>query len=271
MTALPPAPRLLLGAAVLAACVGVPVSAAAEPFVGPALVQLQQFNADWQLPHEGKPQGVPASYDWARKGRVTSGNRRPPGFTALTGWGQAFWLDGFAGNAPLLEVRQHQTLACLEPDRRWVRLQRGPIAGAAFRPDFANNAAKAPERFTLDGDRAVVSFAAKAAFHFWPKSGRSELPGDNLCGLLVLLEAKATAPEGTEPATLKPTGLLIGLGADYWLDRKAGWDNYKTNKDVGVGRLRTVGWSWAWYGLSTASDADLAQLVKAGFTDLTSR
>lgn len=264
------APRHWLGVTMLALCAGAP-AVAAEPFVGPTLGQLQQFNADWQLPHEGKPQGVPASYDWARKGRITSGNRRPPGFSALTGWGQAFWLDRFDGTAPLLQVRQHQTLACLEPDRRWVRLQSGAIAGAAFRPDFANNTAKPPERFTLEGDRAVISFAANEAFHFWPKSGRAELPSDNLCGLLVLLEAKASARNGSEPVASGSTGLLIGLGADHWLDRKAGWDNYKTNKDVGVGRLRAVGWSWAWYGLSTATDADLAQLVKAGFTDLSSR
>jgi hypothetical protein len=63
------------------------------------------------------------------------------------------------------------------------------------------------------------------------------------------------------------TNLLIGLGADYWLDEKAQWNHFKTNKDVAVGRLRALTWDWQWYGLSTAPDADLTRLFQEGFHD----
>jgi hypothetical protein len=245
-----------------------PTGAGTHAFVGPTLRTLHGFNLDWNLLHEGQPSGVPTSYDWARKGRVTTGNQPPSGFSAITGWGQAFWLDGAGDPMTKVEIRQHQTYACLEPERRWVLLQSGPIAGAAFRTDFAKNVAKPPPLFEHDRDHATVAFAPDSAFHFWPKAGRAKLPDARLCGLLVLAEARA-AQAGQRDARddTARTGVLIGLGADYWLDRKARWDNFKTNKDVAVGRLRALTWDWQWYGLSTAPDPDLTRLFGEGFVD----
>jgi hypothetical protein len=255
--------RPLLAAGLLAALVPARGSTTL-PWTGPGPEPLLGFNADWARAHEGRPQGVPASYDWAHRGRIAAGNRPPAGFSALTGWGQVFWPDDApAGAGGSVEIRRHQTLACTEPDGHWWRLQRGPIAGAAFRPDFAQNVARPPDEFQSDGDSARVRFARGTAFHFWPRSGRARLPSEPLRGLLVLLEARALPGDTTGAAP----GWLLGLGADYWLDRQAAWDHFRTNKDVAVGRLRRVGPDWTWYGLSTAPDADLRRLVDKGFAE----
>ncbi len=259
--------RAILLAALPMVGLGVPPAAllAAEqvPFDSELLLS---WNQDWRVPHEASPAGVPRGYDWAKSGRIRAGNNAPSGFKALTGWGQAFWSGDASSHTSFLEIRNHQLLVCIEPDRHWERRQKGAVAGAAFRPDFANNEAKAPPEFTQDEAFATLRFAPGSAYHFWPRSGRTDVPESGLCGLVVAVEARATQAFGAISAT-DDTGLLIGLGADFWQSRTAAWSNYKTNTDVGVSRLKRVTPEWRWYGMSTASDADLRQLAAQGFTD----
>jgi hypothetical protein len=69
----------------------------------------------------------------------------------------------------------------------------------------------------------------------------------------------------------KEDSYLIGLGADYWTNGKAVWDQYKTNKDIAIGRLKVIDENWKWYGLSTASDNDLTKLFEEGYESLNSK
>jgi hypothetical protein len=231
------------------------------------LPQLIEINADSARAHEAVPLGVPRGYDWASRARVGAGNDPGP-FTAATGWGQLFWAEG-AADGSLVQVRNFQVLLCHGPQREWRLLQRGDIEGRQFGADFRNNANQPAALFNRQAGVATIAFAPGSSFHFWPRQARASLPDKDLCGVVVLLQARVAAP-GDSAAAPAPGTYLIGLGADYWADQTAGWDRYKTNKDIAIGRLKLLGPQWEWYGLSTASDADLQRLHQAGYKVRTS-
>ncbi len=218
------------------------------------LKTLTDLNKDWSLAHEGTPLGVPTGYDWAKKGRLGQGNTVPSGFTAMTGWGQVFRnATSPSVNTPV-QMRNFQTYICYGSARTWVQLQQGDVFGGAFRPDFVGNVSQ-PAALSGTGTQ-TVGFAADSAFHYWPAQGRATLPGTNICGMVVLMEARVNTA-----GTSLNGAYLLGFGIDYWQSLTAEWNaQYTTNKDAGVGRLRKVTNAWQWFGLSTASDADLQVL-----------
>jgi hypothetical protein len=228
------------------------------------LPQLIEIKADGVRAHEAVPLGVPRGYDWASRARVGAGNDPGP-FTAITGWGQVFWAEGAGANGSLVQIRNFQVLLCHGPQREWTLLQRGDIEGRQFGADFRNNANQPAALFHRQAGVAAIAFAPGSSFHFWPRHGRASLPDRDLCGVVVLLQARAASPSADSGAAPAPGTYLIGLGADYWIDQTVGWDSYKTNKDIAIGRLKLLGPEWAWYGLSTASDADLQRLHQGGY------
>lgn len=218
---------------------------------------FRELTEGWSLNHEGAPLGVPRGYSWARWPEVQAGNT-PGGFGAMTGWGQVFWAAETIGHPGNVQIRNLQTFIC--SGERWERVQIGSLEGAEYRADFKNDESR-PARYVVEGSVATVAFDAGRVFHFWPK-GRVRLPDGALCGVVVLLEARAVAvANGLEK---KRGGYLIGAGADYWVDMASAWDRFKTNKGVGVGRLRYLGDKWTWYGMSTASDGKTDELFRSG-------
>jgi hypothetical protein len=224
--------------------------------------ELLQFNDDFRRPHEAVPAGVPGGYDWYSKPKRGSWNSVPPNHIALTGWGQAFWARGTTSPEAHLLLKNHMTLLCLG-NGKWVLAQSSAPVGADFRADFVGNlATRAKSPGNLEADATAVEVIPGRAYHFWPKTARADVPKEALCGMLVLVQARA---EPISEGSYTRPNLLLGLGADYWLNKTAAWDNYKTNRDVAIGRLKLVTKSWAWYGLSTASDSDLALLASDGY------
>lgn len=247
----------------LLACFSSYASAMSSNFDGP-LSFLTGLHNDWFMTHQAKPMGVPQDYSWYAKPQVEAGNR-PGRFKTITGWGHAFWSKGTLGHPGQLQIRNFQTFICSGADRRWERIQSGMLEGAEYRADFKNNAAK-KARYTSDGIVTTVTFDAGNTFHFWPK-GRVTLPSADICGVVVLLEAR-TVPLAQGEAPSVSGGYLIGVGADYWIDSSAAWDNFKTNKGVGLGRLKTVSPQWAWFGMSTAPENELLRLHTSGLLRL---
>lgn len=232
-----------------------------SPAIG--IEQLLELNADWSRPHEGRAMGVPRDFDWALRPRLEAGNQSGV-FSAATGWGHIFWGKDTVGHPGSVQVRNFQTYLCHGADRRWVRIQSGGIEGAEFRADFKDNSARAAPSFNTENGISTISFDVGKAFHFWPANGRAPLPDKPLCGFLVLLEARTLAPANNKTDAAQEGGYLIGAGADYWIDKASPWDNFKTNKGVGLGRLKYVGTSWSWYGMSTAANDDLQRLYESG-------
>ena len=230
--------------------------------ISPTSSWLTALNQDWPINHESYPLGVPTGYDWYYHGRIKAGNTVPDGFTAFTGWGQVFRTSSSSTATVPIQFRNMQVYVCYGSSHTWVQLQQGGIAGAAFAPDFVGNVNQ-PATITTSGDVTTVQFALDTAFHFWPSMGRADIPSTNLCGFLVLTEARLSTTDASQAGAY-----VFGFGIDYWKDKTAQWlADYSNNKDVGVGRMKKVGLSWAWYGLSTASDTDLQNLyAKYGAT-----
>lgn len=204
--------------------------------------------------HEAEPYGVPKTFDWksfSRPGRMND----PAGFTALMGWAQVFSTrpDVVAN----IKVKNFRTFVCLLPERRWVLALETKPVGRAFRPDYAGNKSVS---LKTSYEQNVYSVSARGgeAFHFWHDGQRFDLGKSDVCGVAVVLEAKADGAEGA---------FVLGVGADYWLDLTSDWDNYKTNKDVAIGRLRLLSDEWKLFGMSTASGVDTRQLYQKFFSD----
>lgn len=227
---------------------------------------LMAFNKDFTLNHEALPQGVPSAYDWYSKPRKGTWNTPPAGFSAITGWGQAFWVKGTTTPSAYLLMKTEMTLVCHGSQRQWSLVQSSGVQGAVFQPDYSTNiATKASSPGLIEAGALAISFPTTTAYHFWPTMSRGSLPSDGICGTLTLVQARA---QPYTASSYNTPNLLLGMGADYWLNLTAPWDNYKTNRDVAIGRLKLVKTTWAWYGLSTASDADLDRLYTNGYTVL---
>lgn len=218
---------------------------------------------DAYKPHEGVPLGVPKSYDWAKRPRMGAGNN-PNGFLAATGWAQVFYNHNSPLNNPLkpsrIAIRRLQTFICAQSSEgfQWSLVQEGEIEGRQFRADFTNNASQSAAVFQQTSEHAEIEFARGAAFHFWPRAGRFTLPDQSHCGILVILQAKQLDGDANN--------LVVGLGADYWTTPTAAWDNYKTNKDLAIGRLKVLGPDWRWVGMTTAQVDALSALRQQGYS-----
>lgn len=228
---------------------------------------LLQFNVDMTQLHDGIPVGVPTGYDWAKHPRMGKGNIVPTGYTAMTGWGQVFWNANTPVTAPKFQIRNFQTLMCNGTNHTWSLIQSGDITGAQFNANFINNTSVPASTFTKSGNVFTIGFQnGPYTFHFWPKQGRVAISPEPSCGYVVMLDARAI-PSTNKATSSSVTGnFLIGLGADYWATTTSAWSYYQTNKDIAIGKLKTISQNWATYGVSTASDADLNNLYVNGYS-----
>jgi hypothetical protein len=233
-----------------------------------AVGDFSRIGTPYPTSHEGIPYGVPGGFSWRLTSRLHAGNNKPAGYRAFTGWGQAFHaLDRTNVKGQSLEIRNNQTLTCTKVNgqSQWQVVQRGGIAGAAFSPDFVTNKSVPATVSQQPGSVTRVSFPLGRAYHFWPSQGRVDIPSAPLCGIVVLLEARAVTGNGVPLSASTPAALLIGGGADYWQTRTNPWQGHKTNVAIAAGQIRRVTGQWAWFGLSTASTADLNILRDRGY------
>lgn len=226
--------------------------------------KLFDIAGDQYRAHEMTPNGVPRSYDWQSKPRIGAG-LNPGTFRAVTGWGQAFWTGPHSSSLPTLQTRNFQTYICDASSRAWRLSQGGYTDGRVFDATYNNNDSRKPSFYYTGRGFVAAQFDANKAYHFWPREGRAPLPDGGVCGIVILVEAKTTRVE-SEQSSSPQAKLMVGLGADYWATRTASWDNYKTNRDIAIGRLKLVGNDWAWYGLALGSTEDLNNLARVGFS-----
>lgn len=239
-----------------------PVAANERVPIPLSLRELTTIAFDNAKSHEALPAGVPSSYDWYKGPRVGAGNNSA-GFQAATGWGQVFYTNDIqAKSRSSFLIKDFRTLVCTNtPTRKeWSLVQSGPVEGREFRADFLGNISRPASIFSTIGELSQVEFEVGSAFHFWPKSGRFKLESSNLCGFLVYLRAKQVSGP--------PRSIVLGLGADYWTTTSALWDNYRTNKDIAIGRLKVLSGEWQVIGLTTAIGDALKTLQESGYIDL---
>lgn len=197
---------------------------------------LRELVRDATQCHDAALPGVPKGYDWAKRARIGAGNRPPAGWSAIQGWGQAFRQRGAVG---AVEIRDMQTWVLTD---EWRQVQAGDWIGAAFAPSYVDNEAVPIER---DGDS--VNWPQDRALHWWHED-RATLPA-GLRAILVLCQARG------------PSGVLLGLGCDYWQNLDADWTGGGVaNTDAAIGRVRRLCPQWRAYGMTTATTEQLAMM-----------
>jgi hypothetical protein len=213
---------------------------------------------DMLLPHEGKPHGVPESYNWALVPRIGMGND-PQFFHAMTAWGHMY--EDSAGNPAKntrVQIRNIRAYMLSKADGQWHLIQSSPLVkGAAYRVDFAYNI-NVPADVRPEADGGV---SAKAGgdynFHFWPSTGRIAINPEDIAGIFVTVQARLVVDEPAQADDRAQARYLLGVGGDYWLSQNAVWFFRKTNKDIAIGRFKYVTTVWQAFNMTTLSANEL--------------
>ena len=260
----PLAAALLAAGGLLAFPGGSPARSAAsadsEGCAPPPVNSVETILEDMQLPHEGRPHGLPESCNWAQHPRMGPG-ADPGSFTAMTAWGQLYEA---AGGNPAQNTRVHirniRAYVLSKQDRQWHRVQASAdVAGAAFREDFAfNESVPAALRAEPDGGISVKAGGGRN-FHFWPATRRAAIDRQDLAGVFVTVQARLVVDDPAKPDDRDQARYLLGAGGDYWKSRKSPWFFWKTNKAIAIGRFKYVRPCWQAFNITTLSPADLRQ------------
>lgn len=225
---------------------------------------IEKIADDMRLPHDGFPSGLPAASNWSREGRVGAGvdtsHQDGGSYKAITAWGQVY-ADA-AGNEAAntrVAIKDLQTWL-LSHDGTWSLLQdEERVNGAAYAEDYVDDVSvPADLRDEPDGSQSV-KLEEGHNFHFWPgpTNGRVPLDPNDVAGVLTTVDARLVLDDPNGPDDRAEARLMMSVGADYWLDETVGWDQWTTNADIGIGRLRHVGPEWDAFNMTTLSEEEL--------------
>jgi hypothetical protein len=219
---------------------------------------LETILSDMTQPHEGRPHGVPLSYDWALRPRLGLGND-PGQFRAMTAWGQVYAdAEGSPARNTRIHLRNIQAWYLGKRDGRWHLWQFSQVVdGAAYREDFVDDLNKpADVRHEKDGGLSV-RLEEGYNYHFWPAGGRAVIDPLDIAGVFTTVQARLLVDDPDKPDDRPQARYLLSMGADYWLDLSAQWDQWKTNGDIAIGRFRYLTGDWQAFNMTTLSAGEL--------------
>jgi hypothetical protein len=219
---------------------------------------LQMIIADMQPPHEGRPNGVPDSYDWVQGPRIGMGND-PQNFTAMIAWGQVYEdAQGNPATNTRVQIRDIKAYMLSKQDGTWYQLQNSrQVEGAAYREDFVDNYSKPADiREYWDGSISVKP-GGGYNFHFWPATGRVSIDPKDIAGMFTTAQARLIVENPELPDDTAEARYLMNIGADYWLDLAADWDYFNTNADIAMGKFKYVTTEWQAFNMTTLSEEEL--------------
>ena len=224
----------------------------------PTVNSLQTVIDDMNLPHEGKPHGVPLNYDWAVRPRVGMGND-PGTFRAMTAWGQVY--EDASGNPAAnsrVQIKNMRAYLLSKKDGRWHVLQScRKVEGAAYREDFAGDVNRPPDIRQEPDTTVSVTVGGGTNYHFWPSTGRASIDPADVGGIFTTVRARLIMDDSTGTDDRATARYLLSMGGDYWLSLSAQWDNFKTNGDIGIGRFKYVRSEWRAFNMTTLTAAEL--------------
>jgi hypothetical protein len=250
--------NLLLG---LLALIGLVSACTVAPKGAPQGVDwITRIADDMRLPHEGRPHGVPDSFDWSAGPRMGMGNN-PGAFKAFIAWGQIYEAaEGNPATNTRVQIRDMRAYILSKADGQWHLVQGSTlVSGAAYREDFSGDESRPADiRSEPDGTISVTAGEGHN-FHFWPASGRVSIDPDDIAGVLVTAQTRLVLNDPDGPDDRDRARYVMGVGADYWQSLTAQWDQWKTNGDVGIGRFRYVTPEWQTFTMSSLSEDALRQ------------
>ncbi len=221
---------------------------------------LEDVIGDITLPHEGLPHGVWDKYDWGKKPR--EGAKAPPDdWTAAIAWGQLYeWVNGNPAKNTRVQIRDLAMFHLSKTDSMWHELQSAVLVeGAAYVEDFVGDVSKPADiRNEPDGSISVTA-GDGYNFHFWPSTGRVEIPKGDVTGCFITVNARLILDDPNGVDDRDSARYLMGVGGDWWESLSAQWDNWTTNWDMGIGRFRFVTKEWQGFNLITLSPEQTRQ------------
>lgn len=239
----------------LAACSARQVQVNPTPDAIPS--SLETVIGDMTLAHEGRPHGVPPSYDWALRPRIGMGND-PGRFRAMIAWGQVYEAaEGNPAKNTRVQIRDLKAYVLRKSDNQWHLLQEARrIEGAAYREDFVDDLNR-PADIRVESDGSVSVVAGDGYnFHFWAP-GRVPIDPQDIAGIFIVVQARLILHDPTQPDDRAQARYLLSIGGDYWLTTSAQWDQFRTNGDIGIGRFKYVQAQWQIFSMITLSEAQI--------------
>ena len=207
---------------------------------------------DMQPPNEGRPHGVPLSYDWSTSPRI--GSADPGSFTAMTAWGQLYEAsEGNPATNTRVQIRNIRAYYLSKTDQKWHLLQSSvKVDGAAYREDFVGNINQSANvKYESDGSVSVKA-GNGYNFHFWPPRRASINPID-VKGMFTTVQARLVVDDPSKLDDRSQARYVLSEGGDYWLNLTAQWNNWTTNKDFGIGKFKYVTTKWQAFNVITLS------------------
>lgn len=252
---------VLVPAILLAVCVAASTAQGArlQPRHSRTINSLQTITDDMTLPHEGQPMGVPANYGWVHGPVMGLGNHPPATWHAITAWGQLYVsAQGNPAGNTRVQIRRMQTYILSKRDGRWHRVQSSEgMDGGAYREDFRDNINRKPDLKRLPDGSVSVTAGDGYNFHFWPTDGRATIDPHDIAGVFVTVEARLIVGDPHKPDDRSRARYLLSVGADYWVNRHAVWNHFKTNDAVAMGRFKYVTDRWQAFNCTTLTASEL--------------
>ncbi|MBD3378513.1 T9SS type A sorting domain-containing protein [candidate division KSB1 bacterium] len=215
---------------------------------------LDQIINDMTRNHQGLPHGVPTSYSWYTGPRI--GTPVPPaGWTAAIGWGQVYeWVEGNPATNTRVQIKDMEMYYLSKADHQWHLLQEArTVFGWAYVEDFVNDKHKTADT-RMEADSSIsVTCGDGYNFHFWPQQGRTLFPVNDVDACFVTVQARLVLDDPMGVDDRDSARYLLNVGGDWWLDLDAQWDQWKTNRDMGIGRFRFVSSEWSSFNMITLS------------------
>jgi hypothetical protein len=200
-------------------------------------------------PHEGQMQGVPTSWSWGSHPEVDNPVPNPTSrFDWSTAWGQVY-PDANATEAAQgsvrVEVKHMEEFVYSASQHKWLRVQGTVGVGGAWFVDNWSSSRTPDWRTEADGGVSVSMPTDGEFFHFWPSSGRGQLPiaPSDVAAVYTTYQARLI---GTNAANAK---FLANVGADWWVNATSPNNGVTgptgNNEQVGEGRFMYLSSNWS--------------------------
>lgn len=215
--------------------------------------------SDMANPHEGRPHGVPSSFDWYYRPVI---HHALPlnNYHAYTCYGQ-FYEDQQETQATntRVQVRNLRTWYLSKSQGIWIPLQDSlPVIEGKWFPENHSSIYGIPadDRPESDGGiSATAGFGVSEGmcYHFWIRDRAAIDPGD-INGILVTLEARLIVADPSLPDDRNLAKYILNVGADYWTSVTGGTNS---QGDIGMGRFKYVTPTWRHYNFTTVTAENL--------------
>lgn len=225
----------------------------------PASNSLDIAVADMQGVHEGYPRGI---YDngnpalsWVSYPRLSYGNDMPKDWSAFITWGQVYAdRSGITAENTRFQVRSLVGWYLSKKTGRWRQLQgTNEFTSANYAEDFQNDlSVEADVREEPSG--GISSTVAEGYnYHFFARR-RVDIDPDDIAGIWTTFQARLVLDDPNGIDDRDQAHLIANVGADYWLNKTAGWDQWKTNGDVGIGKFKYITKTWRSFNMHTLTE-----------------